>query len=203
MATAIMYFLLIISPSTASSFLCIKVSSIFVSFITMVENQFSGKIKNFYSNNGDEFIKLRPILDASDISHFTTTLHTTHQNATVERRHRYIVKTGMTLLHHASAPSTYWSYVLATTVYLVNRLPTVLHSRQSSFKVLFGRVPDYHTLCIFGCQYYHWLVPYRANKFQSKSQPCVFLGYSLTQHAFQYLNLHTDKIYLSHHVTFD
>jgi transposase InsO family protein len=80
------------------------VSSNFVSFTTMVENQFSKKIKKFYSNNGDEFIKLRPILDANGISNFTTTPHTTHQNATVERRHRYIVKTGMTLLHHASAP---------------------------------------------------------------------------------------------------
>jgi transposase InsO family protein len=181
----------------------LDVSSIFVSFTTMVENQFSGKIKKFYFDNDGEFIKLRPILDASGISHFTTTPHTTHQNATAKRRYRYIVKTGMTLLHHALAPSTYWSYVLATTVYLINRLPTVLHSRQSPFKVLFGRVPDYHTLCTFGCQCYPWLLPYRANKFQSKSQPCVFLEYSLTQHAFQYLNLHTDKIYLSHHVTFD
>jgi histone deacetylase 1/2 len=89
-------------------------------------------------------------------------------------------------------------------IYLINCLPIVLHSRQSPFKVLFGRVPDYHhTLRIFGCQCYTWLVPYRWNKFQSKSQPCVFLGYSLTQHVFQCLNLHTGKIYLSHHVTFD
>jgi len=190
MATVIMYFLLIISQSTASFFFFmhnkLDVSSIFVPFTTMVENQFFEKIKIFYFNNGGEFIKLRPILDASGISYFTTAPHTIHQNATVERRHRYIVKTGMTLLHHASAPSTYWSYALATTVYLINHLPTVLHSCQSPFKVLFGRVPNYHMLCTFGCQCYPWLVPCRANKFQSKSQPCVFLGYSLTQHAFQY-----------------
>jgi len=48
-----------------------NVSSIFVQFTTMVENQFSQKIKNFYSDNGGEFIKLRPILDAHGISHFT------------------------------------------------------------------------------------------------------------------------------------
>ena len=100
----------------------------------------------------------------------------------------------MALLHHASAPSTYWTYALATTVYLINRLPTILHSRQSPFEVLFGRVPDYNKLRTFGCQCYPWLVPYRANKFQSKSHLCVFLGYSLTQHAFQCLNLQTDKI---------
>ncbi|KAJ6871938.1 hypothetical protein NC651_031122 [Populus alba x Populus x berolinensis] len=109
----------------------------------------------------------------------------------------------MALLHHASSPSTYWTYALAMVVYLINRLPTILHSRQSPFEVLFGRVPDYHKLRTFGCQCYPWLVPYRGNKFQPKSRPCVFLGYSLTQHAFQCLNLHTGKIYLSRHVTFD
>jgi histone deacetylase 1/2 len=114
-----------------------------------------------------------------------------------------IIDTGMALLHHASAPSTYWTYALATTVYLINRLLTILHSRQSLFEVLFGRVSDYKKLRTFGYQCYPWLVPYRANKFQSKSQPCVFLGYSLTQHAFQCLNIHTGKIYLSRHVTFD
>ena len=180
-----------------------NVSSIFVQFTTMVENQFSRKIKIFYSDNGGEFIKLRPILAIHGISHFTTAPHTPQQNGTVERRHRHVVDTVMALLHHASAPSTYWTYALATTVYLINHLPTILHSRQSPFEVLFGRVPDYKKLRTFGCQCYPWLVPYRANKFQSKSQPCVFLGYSLTQHAFQCLNIHIGKIYLSCHVTFD
>jgi transposase InsO family protein len=41
----------------------------------MVENQFSRKIKKIYSDNGGEFIKLRPILAARGISHFTTTPH--------------------------------------------------------------------------------------------------------------------------------
>jgi transposase InsO family protein len=84
-----------------------NVSSIFVQFTTMVENQFSRKIKKFYSDNDGEFIKLRPILAARGISHFTTATHTPQQNRIVERRHRYIVDTGMALLHHASAPSTY------------------------------------------------------------------------------------------------
>ena len=105
---------------------------------TIVENKFSGKIKNFYSNNADiKSIKLRSILAARGISHFIITQHTTHQNAIVECFHRYIVKMGMTHLHHISPPSTYWSYALATTIYLINCFPTVLHSHESPFKVLF------------------------------------------------------------------
>ena len=179
------------------------VSSIFVQFTTMVENQFPRKIKNFYSDNSAEFIKLRPLLVARGISHFTTALHTSQKNSTVERRHRHIVETGMTLLHHASTSSTYWSYALDTIVYLFNRLPNLLYSCQSPFEVLFGQVPDYHKSHTFGCQCYPWLVPYHANKFQPKSQPCVFLDYSPTQYAFQCLDLHMGKLYLSRHVTFD
>ena len=109
----------------------------------------------------------------------------------------------MTLLHHALVSSTYWTYALATAVYLINRLPTSLLSYKSPFEALFGRTPNYHKSRTFGCQCYPWLVPYRTNKLQPKSQPCVFLGYSLTQHAFKCLDLHTGKLYLSRHVTFD
>ena len=37
----------------------------------MVENQFSKKNKKIYSDNCGEFIKLRPIVAARGISHFT------------------------------------------------------------------------------------------------------------------------------------
>jgi len=47
------------------------VSFIFVHFTIMVENQFSKKNKKIYSDNCGEFIKLRPIVAARGISHFT------------------------------------------------------------------------------------------------------------------------------------
>ena len=149
------------------------VHSTFVQFTTMVENQFSCKLKNLYSDNGGEFIKLRSFLTTRGISHYTTAPHTPQQNDTIERHHRHVVETGMTLLHHASVPSTYWTYALATAVYLINHLPTPLLSYKSPFEVLSGRTPNYHKLRTFGCQCYPWLVPYRTNKLQPKSQPWV------------------------------
>lgn len=41
-----------------------------------------------------------------------------------ERRHRHIVETGLSLLTHASMSLSYWTYAFATTVYLINRMPT-------------------------------------------------------------------------------
>ena len=52
------------------------VSSIFVQFTTMVENQFPRKIKKIYFDNSDEFIKLKHLLVVRGISHFTTAPHT-------------------------------------------------------------------------------------------------------------------------------
>lgn len=114
------------------------VHATFVQFTSMVENQFSSKLKKLYSDNGGEFIKLRSFLSGRGISHYTTAPHTPQQNGTAERRHRHIVETGMTLLHHASAPSNYWTHALAIAVYLINRLPTLLLMRKSPFEALFG-----------------------------------------------------------------
>ena len=49
---------------------------------------------------------------------------------------------------------------------------------------------------------YPWLRPYTTHKLESRSKPCVFLGYSLTQSAYHCLNPTTSKIYVSRHVQF-
>lgn len=40
-----------------------------------------------------------------------------------ERRHRHIVEPGLALLNHALIPTSYWTYVFAAAVYLINRMP--------------------------------------------------------------------------------
>ncbi|XP_010474225.1 PREDICTED: putative protein TPRXL [Camelina sativa] len=84
------------------------------------------------------------------------------------------------MLSHASVPTSYWPYAFAPTVYLINRMPTdVLHG-DSPYHKLFDAHPNYLKLRVFGCVCYMWLRPYRQNKLEARSTPCVFLGYSLT-----------------------
>lgn len=47
------------------------VNHIFVQLTTMLETQFSCKIKNMYTDNGGEFLKLHPFLAQDGINHFT------------------------------------------------------------------------------------------------------------------------------------
>lgn len=117
----------------------------------ILEKQFNQNIKNLYSNNGGEFVKLKPFLISHGIAHLTTALYTSQQNITVERHHRNIVETGMTLLHYANMPVSYWATTFKTTIFLINRLPTPILDMSSPLEKLFQRPPNYLKLRTFRC----------------------------------------------------
>nr|KYP46793.1 hypothetical protein KK1_031565 [Cajanus cajan] len=73
---------------------------------------------------------------------------------------------------------------------------------ESPLQKLFNQSPNYTKLRTFGCICYPWLAPYNSNKLEPKSQPCVFLGYSLSQSAYYCYSLITHKLYTYRHVQF-
>ena len=77
-------------------------------------------------------------------------------------------------------------------------MPTPTLHLSSPFDKLFEFPPNYTKLRLFGCLYYPWLRPYSQHKLDSRSTPCVFLGYSSTQ----CLYLSTCKTYISRHAKF-
>lgn len=101
------------------------VSTIFPICKNLVENQLNVKIKHLYSNNGGEYIKLRPYLQQQGIS---------------ERKHRHLVETTRCLLHHASLRPKFWCYSLQAAAYLINRLPTPSLKMQSPLQTIFKTV---------------------------------------------------------------
>lgn len=68
--------------------------------------------------------------------------------------------------------------------------------------VLFKTPPNYKKLKTFGCLCFPWLKPYTNHKLQPRSEPCLFLGYSLTQSAYICFNFKTNKFHHSRHVQF-
>ena len=171
---------------------------VFVRFKALVKNQFKHRLVILYSNNGGEYQALDNFLSTNGISHLTTLEH----NGLSERRHRHIVKTGLSLLTHASMPLTFWTYVFDNAVYLINRMPTLTLHLSSPFDKLFESSPNSTKLRVFGCLYYLWLHPYSQHKLDSRSTSCVFLGYSSTQSVYIYLDLSTSKTYISRHAKF-
>ena len=129
------------------------IHSTFVTFKKLVENYFTTTIKTlYYIDNGGELLVLWSFLATHGTTHLSTPLHTPEHNRYSKRRHRHIVETGLTLLHHASIPLTFRPYAFATGVYLINHMPKVSISLGSSFEKLFHKAPLTSVIYVFpGC----------------------------------------------------
>lgn len=175
---------------------------IFPVFKNLVERQLNSQIKTLYSDNGVEFIKLRPFLQNHDISHMTTPPHTPKYNGVSERKHRHLIETAHCLLHHASLPPIFWTFAFQTTAYLINHLPIPGLNMTTPHHILFKTPPNYNKLKIFGFLCFPWLKPYTNNKLEPRSEPCIFLGYSPTQSAYICFNFKNNKFYHSRNLQF-
>lgn len=109
----------------------------------------------------------------------------------------------LTLLAHASMPVTFWAEAVHTTVYLIKHLPSPLLEFVSPYQKLFNKPPQYDFLKIFGCACFPYLRPYNNKKLQFRSLKCIFLGYSLNQKGYRYLDPSTGWVFLSRLVVFD
>jgi histone deacetylase 1/2 len=77
--------------------------------------------------------------------------HAHQHDDPTERKHRHIVKVGLSLLAYASMPLKFWDEAFLPVVYLINRLPSKVIASQTPMQRLFGKNSDYYFLQIFGC----------------------------------------------------
>ncbi|KAL4585747.1 hypothetical protein LXL04_010371 [Taraxacum kok-saghyz] len=178
------------------------VALLFPQFRTLVEKYYNTPLVSLFTDNGGEFIGLTSYLQQNGISHFTTPPHTPKQNGIAERRHRHIVETGLSLLHQAHLPISFWSHAFQMAVYLINRLPTPILDLKSPYDQLHHVSPTYSKLKPFGCLCFPWLRPYTSSKLQPRSTKCIFLGYSSSKSAYKCFDPSTRKLYHSRHVEF-
>ena len=124
----IWYYLLIAKSDVFSRFHCFQV---------FIEHQFSCKIKFVQPDWGAKYSKLNSFFQTISIHHRLIFPHAHEQNGTIECRHRYIIKSGLTLLGQCSVPSWFWNYTFESSVYIINRMPTPVLQNQYSFEVCF------------------------------------------------------------------
>jgi hypothetical protein len=175
----------------------------FLRFKILVENYFNSKIKSVQSDNGGEFRPLQSRLPLLGISYRLSCPHTHHQMGSVERKHRHIVETGLSLLATANVPLYLWDEAFNSATYLINRLPSKITKNKSPYELLFKVTPDYKFLKVFGCEYWPFTCPYNQHKLDYRSKSCVFLGYCKDHHGYKCLHIPSGKIYLARHVVFN
>ena len=177
----------------------------FINFQSLVENQFSTKIRIFQSDGGREFISknLHSHFTKYGIHHQFSCLYTPSQNGRAERKHRHITETSLTMLFHATVPLHFWVEAFSTTVFIINRLPTLVLNGTSPFEILYGKSPFYTTFRIFGCLCFPNLRDYTKHKFEPRSLPYIFLGYHTSYRGFWCLNPVSHRVFGTRHAWFD
>ena len=171
----------------------------------MIKTQFSSTIKILISNGGGEFTSksFESFLSSNGIQHQISCPYTPQQNGLVERKHRHLIETTITLLSQASLPSTYWSFAVQSALTLINLFPTTTLDFMSPCFKLYGHNPDIFSLKVFDCACYPYLRPYSHHKLNHRTAECIFLGYSNVSKGYLCLDLLTNKLYICRHVLFN
>ncbi|GJR32061.1 ribonuclease H-like domain-containing protein [Tanacetum coccineum] len=147
----------------------------------------NNNLLNFFSQNGIQMLFSCP--------------KTSQHNGKSERMIRTINNVIRTLLFQAYLPPSFWVEALHMAAYLLNILPSSAIQNDIPCTKLFNKQPDYSCLCIFSCLCYLHL--YSPHKLAPRATPCIFLGYPAYHRGYRCLDLSTNKIILSRHVTFD
>nr|GEX25358.1 ribonuclease H-like domain-containing protein [Tanacetum cinerariifolium] len=106
-----------------------------------------------------------------------------------------------TLLFQANLPPTFWVEALNVAIHLLNFLPSTAISNEIPYTCLFGTNPDYSLLRTFRCLCYSHLDT--SHKLEPHATPSIYLGQASNHRGYRCLDLKTNNIIISRHVTFD
>jgi hypothetical protein len=108
---------------------------VFVQFKALSKNLLSTTINTVQLDDDTEFklmIRAHP-----QIQFYITCPYNPEQNGIVERKHRQIMKLGLTTMLHSSIPTHYWPEIFECVTFVLNSLPSSLISFLTPYTVLF------------------------------------------------------------------
>jgi hypothetical protein len=96
----------------------------------------------------------------------------------------------------------FWGEAVNTAVYIKNRCQTKALDSKTPQEAWSGRKPDVSHLRVFGCKAFAHVPDEKRTKLESKSMPCVFLGYYEGTKAYRLMCVKTKRIIKSRDVVF-
>jgi hypothetical protein len=96
----------------------------------------------------------------------------------------------------------FWAKAVNTTIDIKNRCPTRSLKSKTPQEAWTGRKLDVSHLRVFGCKAFAHILNEKRSKLESKSMPCVFLGYYDEIKAYRLLCVETKRIIKSRDVVF-
>lgn len=172
-------------------------------FFNLLKNQFGKTVKIFRSDNGTEFLNdnVDLFFKENGIIHQTSCTYTPQQNGIVERKHRHLLNVSRSLMFQGGIPLYLWTECVLTAVYLINRLPSSVLNGKSPCELVYSVEPSLSHLRSFGCLCFSKVLNCH-DKFASKSEKCVFIGYSSSKKGYKLFSLYQKTIIFSRDVQF-
>ena len=106
------------------------------------------------------------------------------------------------MLHEYNLPLYFWAEVVNTSCYISNRVFKRPILNKTSYELWNNRKPKISYLRVFGCKYFILNTKDNLEKFDSKADDGIFLGYSTTSKAYRVFNKRTLVVEESMHIIF-
>nr|GFA41741.1 putative ribonuclease H-like domain-containing protein [Tanacetum cinerariifolium] len=150
-------------------------------FITLVENQFNHRVKCIRCDNGTEFknANLIALCATKGIKRDYSNARTPQQNGVSERKNKTLIEAARTMLADSLLPTIFWTEVVATACYVLNRVLVVKPYNKTPYELLTGDKPDIGYLKPFGCQVTILNTSVYLGKFDEKADEGYIVGYSI------------------------
>ena len=149
-------------------------------FCKRIQNQKSTSIISIRSDHGGEFENelFANYCDQHGISHTFSFPRAAPQNGVVERKNRTLQECARTMLCDSNLPKYFWAEALSTACYVLNRvlLRTIL--KKTSYELFYNKIPKVSYFKVFCCKCFILNTKDNLDKFDSKSDEGIFVGYS-------------------------
>ena len=103
----------------------------------------------------------------------------------------------------ANIRNTFWAEAIANAAYTRNRSPTSALQNMTPFEAWWGHKPSVKHLRTFGCIAYAHIAKGKRRKLDSKTDKCIFLGYSTCLKAYRIYNVARKMTFVRRNVTFN
>jgi len=179
-------------------------------FVNLVETRHQRRVKTLHVDNGREYCNEATVkyLCSKGIMLETTAPYTPEQNGRAERDNRYIVECARTMLHAKGLPENLWAEAMNTACYILNRTPTVTNKGVAPYEAWTGKKSRLDHIKIFGSDAFVHVPKQLREKWDSKSEKMVLVGYQADSCNYRMYNPRTGKIIVSrdvviHETSFD
>lgn len=172
-----------------------EVAGYFQEYVNLLFTETGQRIHTLRADNGGEFMGnvFKSWLSEKGIRLETSTPHTPEHNGVAERANKTDVEAARSLLHAKHLDLELWGEAVACSVYILNRVSTKA-APNTPYQNWFGTKPDIAGLRIFGSQAFIHVPKEERRKLDSKSIPCIFVGYCTTQKGYRFWDPMTRRI---------